>query len=187
VSGRLVVLSGPSGVGKGTVLEEVRRQLPELWTSVSVTTREPRPGETDGVHYWFVDRPTYDQLVADGALLEHDEHFGAGYGTPRAPVERALAEGRPAVLEIDYKGARQVRDALGELAQLVMLVPPDVEELVRRITTRGTEDPADVARRLARVQEELAAAADYDRTITNVSVREAAGELLDLLRSPDLP
>lgn len=178
---RLLVLAGPSGVGKGTVLAALRRLLPDLWVSVSVTTRAPRPGEVDGEHYVFVSRERYDRMVAGGELLEHDEHFAAGYGTPLAPVEQALAEGRPAVLEIDFHGARQVRRALGERALLVMLLPPDLDELERRLLGRGTEDPASAARRLERARAELAAADEFDVVITNVDVEESARLLLPLL------
>jgi guanylate kinase len=177
---RLVVLSGPSGVGKGTVVAELRRRLPQLWLSTSVTTRPARPGETRGVDYVFVSPQDYRQMVADGVLLEHDEHFGHGYGTPRAPVEQALADGRPALLEIDVNGALQVRERLGEQAMLVMLVPPSLPELERRLAGRATEDATALATRLARVHNELAAAEVFDRTIVNADVREAAGELLSL-------
>jgi len=177
---RLVVLAGPSGVGKGTVLQEVRRLLPDLWTSVSVTTRAPREGEVEGRHYHFVDRAEYDRLVAGGELLEHSVHFGNGYGTPRGPVERALAEGRPAVLEIDYVGARQVREAMGGRAALVMLLPPSMAELERRLAGRGTEDAAAVARRLDRAREEIAAQGEYDLAVVNVDVGETARQLIPL-------
>ncbi|MCU1586941.1 MAG: gmk, partial [Frankiales bacterium] len=112
MSGRLVVLAGPSGVGKGSVIAAVRRRHPHVWVSVSVTTRAPRAGEVDGVDYRFVDQPEFDRLVAEDELLEHDAHLSASYGTPRAPVEQQLATGEPALLEIDLQGARQVRAAM---------------------------------------------------------------------------
>ncbi len=136
---RLVVMAGPTAVGKGTVAAAVREQHPEVWISVSATTRAPRPGEVDGVHYLFVDDAEFDRMVADGELLEwavvHGRHR---YGTPRRPVEAALASGRPAMLEIDLQGARQVRETMPE-ALFVFLAPPSWDELVRRLVGRGTE------------------------------------------------
>ncbi len=177
---RLTVLSGPSGVGKSTVVRELRRRHPELWLSVSVTTRFPRPGEQDGVHYHFVDGAEFDRLVAEGELLEWAEFAGNRYGTPRRPVEKCLAHGVPVLLEIDLQGARQVRARMSG-AQLVFLAPPSWEELVRRLTGRGTE-PADVIeRRLAAARTELAAEEEFDTTIVNTSVGEVCARLLALM------
>ena len=137
---RLTVLAGPTAVGKGTVAAYVREHHPEVWLSVSATTRRPRAGEVDGVHYHFVDDAEFDRMVAAGELLEWAVvHGRAKYGTPRAPVEQALAAGRPALLEIDLQGARQVRRSMPE-AFFVFLAPPTWEELVRRLVGRGTED-----------------------------------------------
>jgi len=177
---RLTVVSGPSGVGKSSVVAELRRLDPEIYFSVSVTTRPPRPGETDGEHYHFIDRATFDHLVESGELLEHAEFAGNCYGTPRAPVERALAEGRPAVLEIELQGARQVRAAMPD-ACLVMLMPPSWDELVGRLTGRGTERQAAVEARLAEAERELAAAGEFDVRLVNADVQEAAEQLLDLM------
>ncbi len=180
---RLVVLAGPTAVGKGTVAAAVRADHPEVWLSVSATTRPPRPGEVDGVHYRFVSPEAFDAMVADGDLLEwavvHGTHR---YGTPRAPVEAALAEGRPALLEIDLQGARQVRETMPD-ALFVFLSPPSWEELVRRLVGRGTETEAERERRLATARTELAAEAEFDVTIVNHEVRAAAGELVTLLTS----
>jgi len=177
---RLTVLSGPSGVGKSTVVRELRAKPLDLWLSVSATTRFPRPGETDGVHYHFVSDGRFDELVASGGLLEWAEFAGHRYGTPRAPVEERLAAGVPVLLEIDVQGARQVRAAMPG-AQLVFLAPPSWEELVRRLTRRGTE-PADVIeRRLASAREELAAEHEFDVTLVNTSVSEVVDRLLALM------
>jgi guanylate kinase len=180
-AGRLVVLAGPTAVGKGTVAAEVRERHPEVWISVSATTRPARPGEVDGVHYLFVDDAEFDRLVADGELLEwavvHGRHR---YGTPRGPVERALAAGRPSLLEIDLQGARQVRETMPD-AYFVFLAPPSWEELVRRLTGRGTETAEERERRLATARQELAAEAEFDVTIVNHEVRDAAAQLVSLM------
>jgi guanylate kinase len=178
---RLTVLSGPSGVGKGTVVTALARRVPALWVSVSVTTRFPRPGEIDGVSYHFVDDVEFDRLIATGALLEHASYGNHRYGTPRQPVEDKLAAGVPALLEIDLQGARQVRAAMPEVF-CVFLTPPSWPELVRRLTARGTE-AADVATaRLDRARLELAAEAEFDAVVVNESVEQACDELVTLLR-----
>jgi guanylate kinase len=177
---RLVVLSGPSGVGKSSVVGQVRELLPEVFFSISVTTRPARPGERDGEHYRFVDGATFERLLADGQLLEHAEYAGNRYGTPRAPVEQALAAGRPALLEIELQGARQVRAAMPD-ALLVMLVPPTWSDLVDRLTGRGTEPTEALDRRLRVAREELSAAGEFDKTVVNDNVRNAAAKLVTLL------
>ena len=178
---RLVVLAGPTAVGKGSVAADVRRRHPEVWISVSATTRRPRPGEQDGVHYWFVDDERVDALVERGELLEWAVvHRAARYGTPRSPVERALNQGRPAMLEIDLQGARQVRQTMPE-ALFVFLKPPSWEELVRRLVGRGTETAEERERRLETAREELAAEAEFDVSIVNHEVHAAAEELVALM------
>jgi guanylate kinase len=180
---RLTVLAGPTAVGKGTVTAWVREHHPEIWISVSATTRRRRPGEQDGVHYHFVSDDEFDRLVAEGELLEWAVvHKGARYGTPRQPVVDALAEGRPALLEIDLQGARQVRERMPE-ALFVFLAPPTWEELVRRLVGRGTEDEAERARRLETAQEELAAEREFDVTLVNRRIHDAGEELVELMRS----
>lgn len=178
---RLFVLAGPTAVGKGTVAAAMREQHPEIYLSVSATTRKPRPGEVDGVHYHFVSVDEFDRLVAEGQMLEWAVVHGVNrYGTPRGPVEEALAAGRPALLEIDLQGARQVRESMPE-AVFVFLKPPSWEELVRRLVGRGTEDEEERERRLATAREELAAEPEFDVTIVNREVHAAVEELVTLM------
>lgn len=176
----LTVLSGPSGVGKSTVVAELRRTCPRVWLSVSVTTRAPRAGEVDGREYRFVDDACFDALAANGDLLEWAEFAGHRYGTPRAPLQRKLAAGMPCLLELDLAGARQVRQQLPD-ARLVFLAPPSWQELVRRLVARGTESVAAVDRRLAVARAELAAEAEFDVTIVNTSVEEVCRQLIALM------
>lgn len=178
--GRLVVLSGPSGVGKGTVVRAAQELDPQLWVSVSVTTRAIRPGEIPGGHYHFISAADFDALVAGAGLLEWANFAGNRYGTPREPVEERLASGRSALLEIELAGARQVRAAMPD-AVMVFLAPPSPDELESRLRGRGTEDEAAISRRLARARAELAAAGEFDRIIVNEDVQRAARELLDVL------
>ena len=181
--GRLTVLAGPTAVGKGTVAADIRKNHPEIWISVSATTRKPRPGEVHGRHYWFVSDEEFDELIATGQLLEWAVvHKGARYGTPRKPVEEALAARRPALLEIDLQGARQVRESMPE-ALFVFLAPPSWEELVRRLVGRGTETPEERERRLETAREELAAEAEFDVTVVNHEVHAASEELVALIKN----
>ena len=180
--GRLVVLTGPSGVGKGTVVAHARRLAPEVWVSISATTRAPRPGEVHGQHYYFWTDERFDAEVAAGGLLEWASFAGSRYGTPRAEVEAHLAAGRSVLLEIELQGARQVCAHTPE-ALLVFLTPPSFDELESRLRGRGTEEAGAVARRLARARVELAASDEFHHTIVNDDVTRAARELVDLLRS----
>ncbi|MGW6911713.1 guanylate kinase [Streptomyces sp. NPDC054940] len=177
---RLTVLSGPSGVGKSTVVAHMRKEHPEVWLSVSATTRKPRPGERHGVHYFFVTDEEMDKLIANGELLEWAEFAGNRYGTPRAAVLERLEAGEAVLLEIDLQGARQVRESMAD-AQLVFLAPPSWEELVRRLTGRGTEPPEVIERRLDAAKVELAAEPEFDVTLVNTSVEDVARELLALM------
>ena len=180
---RLTVLSGPSGVGKSTVVAELRRRSPEVWISVSVTTRRPRPGEVNGREYHFVDDREFDRMVVAGELLEWAEFAGNKYGTPREPVEHRLERGLPTLLELDLAGARQVREVMKDDALLVFLKPPSWEELVRRLTRRGTEPPDVVERRLAVAREELAAADEFDVMLVNTSVEDVCRQMVTLINS----
>ena len=178
---RLVVLAGPTAVGKGSVAAAVRERHPDVWISVSATTRPPRPGERDGVHYFFVSDDEFDAMVDRGDLLEWAVvHRAARYGTPRGPVEEALAAGRPALLEIDLQGARQVRSTMPG-ALFVFLKPPSWDELVRRLVGRGTESESERRRRLETAREELAAEREFDVTVVNHEIHAAADELVALM------
>lgn len=184
---RLTVLAGPTAVGKGAVSAQIRAAHPEIWISVSVTTRAPRPGEVDGTHYRFIDDDRFDAMIEAGELLEwavvHSSHRS---GTPRRPVEEALADGRRALLEIDLQGARQVRESMPN-ALFVFLAPPSWEELVRRLIGRGTEPADDQTRRLETAVHELAAEAEFGATVVNVDVRTAAEELVRLMSYAEGP
>jgi len=168
-------------VGKGTVVACLKRLHPEVFVSVSATTRPPRPGEVEGVHYHFVDDVTFDDLVAHDGLLEwavvHGRHR---YGTPRAEVERAVEQGRVVVLEIDLQGAEQVRRTYPQACQ-VFIDPPDWDELVRRLVGRGTETPEQQARRLETARRELALAEGFDHRVTNREVDQTVADLVSLL------
>lgn len=178
---RLVVLAGPTAVGKGTVASYIRDNYPDVLLSVSATTRKPRPGEVEGVNYFFVTDEEFDRMIAEDALLEHATvHNSHRYGTPRGPIDDALARGDSVLLEIDIQGARQVRRHMPE-ATLVFLVPPSWDELVRRLIGRGTEDEAEQARRLETAHIELAAQDEFDHRIVNSDVGTAAAEVVDLL------
>jgi guanylate kinase len=183
---RLTVLSGPSGVGKDSVIELIRARSPWVWLSVSVTTRPKRDYEVDGLHYRFVDRAEFHSMVSSGQLLEWAEFAGNLYGTPRARVESQLARGIPALLKIDLQGARQVRESMPE-ALLVFLAPPSFDELRSRLVGRGTDDPETIRVRLEHAHEELAAEREFDRTIVNDDVERAADELVGLLGSLETP
>ena len=185
-AGRLVVLTGPSGVGKGTVVAEVRRLRPDLWVSVSATTRAPRPGEVDGVAYHFWDADRFARTIEAGGFLEWAEFAGNRYGTPLAEVQARLAAGEPVLLEIELQGARQVRAAAPD-ALMVFLSPPSFAELEERLRGRGTEDEAAINRRLERARAEMAAASEFDVVVINDDVVRAARELVDFLEDPGLP
>jgi guanylate kinase len=180
--GRLVVLAGPSGVGKSSVVDALRGRLPELFFSVSATTRDPRPGEVDGVHYRFVGPGGFDELIQRGELLEWAEIHGGlqRSGTPREPVERALSAGMPVLVEVDLAGARTIKAVLPE-SVTVFLAPPSLEELERRLRGRGTESEAQFRRRLQTAREEIAACDEFDVVIVNAELQVVVSRLVDLL------
>jgi guanylate kinase len=178
---RLTVLAGPTAVGKGTVSTYIRDHYPEVWLSVSATTREPRPGEQDGVHYFFVGPDEFDRLVATGDMLEWAVVHGRNrYGTLRRTVERAMADGKSVLLEIDLQGARQVKESMPE-ATFVFLTPPSWDEMVRRLVGRGTETAEEQQQRLETAKLELAAEPEFDFTVVNDDVQRAADELVSLM------
>ena len=177
-----MVLAGPSGVGKSSVVDRLRGRLPELFFSVSATTRDPRPGEVDGVHYHFVGPEGFDELIARGELLEWAEIHGGlqRSGTLREPVERELAAGRPVLVEVDLHGARTIKAVLPE-AVTVFLAPPSLAELERRLRGRGTESEAQFQRRLQTAREEIAACDEFDVVIVNADLQDVVARLVDLL------
>jgi guanylate kinase len=184
---RLLVLAGPTAVGKGTVSTYIRENYPGVLLSVSATTRPPRPGETEGVNYYFVSDDEFDRMIASGELLEWATvHNAFRYGTPRAPIEAALAQGRSVLLEIDLQGARSVRQAMPE-ATLIFLLPPTWAELVRRLVGRGTESPEEQERRLQTARAELAAQDEFDYRVVNTDVAEAAREVVELMDTRPAP
>lgn len=175
------MMAGPTAVGKGTVAAYIRGNFPDIWLSVSMTTRKPRPREIDGQHYHFVDDAQFERIRQQGEFLEWAVvHGRAKYGTPRRPVEQALSQGRLALLEIDLQGARQVREQMPE-SLFVFLAPPSWDELVRRLIGRGTESEQERAARLSTAQGELAAQKEFDVTIVNDDVQRASEELVSLM------
>lgn len=188
--GRLVVLAGPSGVGKSSVVHELRALYPDLWFSVSATTRAQRPGERDGVDYRFVSADEFDHMIKNDELLEWAEIHGGMHrsGTPREPIEQRLTAGLPALVEVDLAGARNLRKAMPE-AFLVFLSPPSWDALVERLVGRGTEPPEVVERRLRTAREELAAQSEFDAVVVNTDLKSAALDLLKLIldKSSDQP
>ena len=176
-----LVLAGPTAVGKGTVVSHIKQNYPDVHLSISATTRAPRPGEVDGVHYYFVDHAEFDAMIASGSLLEWAEVHGQNkYGTPRKPVEDALAAGKPVLFEIDLQGARQIRESMPE-ARHVFLLPPSWDELVRRLENRGTESYEERERRLQTAHDELAAQKEFDVRVVNIEVSEAAKQVVELM------
>lgn len=181
MSGDVTVISGPTAVGKGSVVAALRARHPEVWVSVSATTRPPRPGEADGVHYHFVDDATFDDLVAHDGMLEWAlVHGAARYGTPAAPVHEAVAAGKRVILEIDLQGAREVRSRLPGVRS-VFIAPPHWETLRERLLQRGTESEEEMERRLATAKGELAAASEFDHIVVNDDLGRAVDDLVELL------
>lgn len=182
MSGKLTVVAGPTAVGKGTVIAHILEHHPEVHLSVSATTRAPRPGEIEGVSYFFLDGAEFDSLIAKGEMLEYAVVHGLHkYGTPKQPVLEALARGENVLLEIDIQGARQVKKAMPS-ANLVFIAPPSWQELVRRLSSRGTESAEEQQRRLATAREELEAQSEFDHVVVNENVAQCAQTIVNLMQ-----
>ena len=177
---KVFVITGPSGVGKGTLIRLLRERIPELALSVSATTRAPRPGEEDGVDYHFLSDEAFAEKVANGEFVEWAEYSGRRYGTLRSELQRHLDAGRPVVLEIEVQGARQVRVAMPEAVQ-IFIEPPEGEALRDRLVGRGTDDPEEVARRMAVAEQELAAAGEFQHRVLNDRLEEALARLVEIV------
>lgn len=183
MNNRLTVIVGPTAVGKGTVVAHIRNNYPDIVVSISATTRSPRTGEVDGVDYHFLEVAEFDQLAASNQMLEHATvHGGQKYGTPRGPVEKALANGKFVILEIDIQGARQVKESMPQ-ARSIFIAPPSWDELERRLTQRGTETPEQQQERLSTARIEMAAQSEFDWVVINDQVARCAAEVVDLIKS----
>lgn len=180
--GLILIVSGPSGCGKGTVLQEVLGSRSDVYYSISATTRAPRPGEVDGVQYHFVTREAFEQLIAQDAVLEHAEYCGNYYGTPKQPILDHDAAGDIVILEIEVQGARQVMEKLPQAVSL-FIAPPDLEVLEHRLRKRGTEEEATIRKRLAQAKEELTHIPEYDYVIVNGALEDAVADLNAILRA----
>ena len=180
----LVVISGPSGVGKDAVLVRLREDHPELFFAVTATTRPKRPGEVEGVDYWFFTEPQFKQQLADGEFLEHAEVYGRYYGVPKGPLREALADGRDAIVKVDVQGAATIRHLVPD-AFLIFIAPPSMEELERRLTTRKTETPEQLAIRFQTAQSEMAEAAKFDKVIVNETgaLDQTVAAIVDAIRT----
>ncbi len=177
---RVFVITGPSGVGKGTLIRGLMERVPQLELSVSATTRGPRPGEVDGVDYHFLTREQFDRKVAEGDFVEHADYAGRSYGTLRSELEQRVRAGVPVVLEIEVQGARQVRAAMPEAVQ-VFIAPPSLPALRTRLVGRGTDDPAEVERRLRVAEEELQAQPEFGHVVVNDRLDEALDRLVEIV------
>lgn len=182
-TGRLIVLTGPSGVGKGTILRSLLQRHPELYLSISMTTRAPRPGEINGKHYYFVSRAEFDRMVVNNELLEWAEFAGNCYGTPRRPVEEQIRRGQWVVLEIELEGARQIRRTFPE-ALRIFILPPSMPELEYRLRSRGQDSEEAIVRRLKRAQTEVDAADEFDVQVINDDLEQALERIEKVLFAP---
>jgi guanylate kinase len=180
--GNLFVISGPSGAGKGTLVASLVARSTDVWVSVSATTRQPRPGEVDGVHYDFMTVDQFQDILAEDGFLEWAEVHGNYYGTPLAPIQQRIAQGQQVILEIDVQGGMQVKDKVPD-AHLIFIEPPSCEELERRLRGRGTETEEVIAKRMANARVELSYKKEYDYTLVNDDIERATAELLAVVDS----
>ncbi len=180
---RVVVITGPSGVGKGTLIRSLRTRMPELQLSVSATTRRPRTGETQGVDYHFMTPQEFEQHVAAGDFVEYADYAGARYGTLRSELDTRSASGGPVVLEIEVQGARQVREQMPEAVQ-VFIAPPSVDALRARLVGRGSDAPEQIEARLRTAEQELAAQDEFAHVVVNDRLEDAVEELVEIVRDP---
>ena len=180
--GKVFVITGPSGVGKGTLISRLLERVPGLELAVSATTRRPREGEEHGVHYHFLDEPEFDRRVLEGDFLEHAEYSGRRYGTLKSELERRTADGASVVLEIEVQGARQVANAMPEAVR-IFIAPPSEETLRERLTGRGTDDPEQIERRLLVAKAELAAVDEFPHVVRNDDLSRATDDLAEIVRS----
>jgi len=183
--GRLIVISGPSGTGKGSIIKKVMEKWPAAEFSISMTTRGKREGEEHGVHYYFATREVFEQTIEDGGFLEWADVFGNYYGTPKAPVEKRLAEGADIILDIDIQGGMNVRKAMPE-AVLIFILPPSIKELRRRLEHRGTDAQDVIEKRLAKALTEIGAAREYDYVVVNDDLDVAAAQVLSIVQASHL-
>ncbi|QPK94614.1 guanylate kinase [Actinomyces sp. zg-332] len=182
MSEKLYVIAGPSGVGKGTIVSRLIESYPNIFLSISMTTRLPRPGEQDGVHYYFVDKEKFEFLVKEKKILEYAFVHGLNYyGTPLEPVEKALENGKPCILEIDLDGVRQVKEIMGERATYIFVSPPSWQELEKRLVGRGTEDIENVTKRLETAKIEMAAQDEFDYVVVNDILENAVDEIATIM------
>lgn len=180
------VISAPSGAGKSTIANALRASQANLHNSISVTTRKPRPGEVDGIHYYFLTQEKFEQQAAEGALLEWAMVFGRGYGTPRAPVESNLAAGKDMIFDIDWQGHRQIRKALPNDVVSIFILPPSLQELERRLTARAADKPEEIAKRMAAAKDEISHWHEFDYIVVNNRLDGAIQEVESILRTERL-
>jgi len=186
-SGLLIIISSPSGAGKSTLARRLMEWDPTLRFSVSATTRSPRPGEVEGQHYYFMDRAAFDQMVAQDQMLEHAEVFGNCYGSPRAPVELAMAEGRDTLFDVDWQGGQQIRaSALGSQVVSIFILPPSLPELERRLRSRNQDSGDVIARRMLKSRDEISHWAEYDYVLVNDDIEATEADLRAILTAERL-